>query len=73
MVRPIEPPVKKGDIKKLKVQAIGQEGDGVAKIDNYVIMIDKPVEIGVTYRVLIRKVLPHYAFAGKYFDKGGQD
>ena len=71
-MKPKEPPISKGDIVKVKIETVGAEGDGIAKIEDFVLFVDRPVEIGKTYRVLVRKVLASYAFSSKYFDKGGE-
>jgi predicted RNA-binding protein with TRAM domain len=71
-MKPILPPVKKGDITKLKVLSVGKEGDGVAKVGKFIVFIDKPVEVGRVYRVLVRKVMQNYAFAKTYFDAEGK-
>ena len=54
-------PVRVGDILDLEIVAIGEKGDGIAKIEGFVIIIPKTKE-GETYKVEITKVLNNVAF-----------
>ena len=56
------PPVKVGETHKLKIECRGDEGDGIAKVDNFTIFVEgtKP---GQVVNVKITRVLRSYAFA----------
>ena len=59
-----EPPVSVGDIRTVKIEAVGSGGDGIAKISGYVVFVPNTnVNDEVTIR--ITKVLRKYAFAEK--------
>ena len=56
------PPVSVGDIRSVRIEAIGTSGDGIAKIDGFVIFVPgTKVDDNVTIR--ITKVLRKYGFA----------
>ena len=57
-------PVQEGDVIEVEIVAKGIKGDGIAKIENFVIIV-KDVEIGDKPRVSITKVLRNMAFAEK--------
>lgn len=56
-------PVKVGDIKELKVEALGKEKDGIAKVEGFVVIVNKPVEVDKVYKVKVTKVLRRVAFS----------
>lgn len=56
------PPVKEGDIiQDLKIIGIGRKGDGIGKVDNFVVIVPETDE-GQSYTVEINKVLSTVAF-----------
>jgi predicted RNA-binding protein with TRAM domain len=56
------PPVEVGDVRKVKIEAIGSSGDGIARISGFVVFVPgTKVDDEVTVRVT--KVLRKYAFA----------
>ena len=57
-----EPPVSVGDIRKVKIEAVGSEGDGIAKVDGFVIFVPG-VRVNDTVTIRITKVLRRYGFA----------
>ncbi len=57
-----EPQVNVGDIRKVKIEAVGSEGDGIAKVDGFVIFVPG-VQVNDTVTVRITKVLRRYGFA----------
>jgi len=57
-----DPPVKVGDTIELNIEAQGAKGDGIAKIDGYVIFVPK-AEIGKKYQVSVNRVFPNMGFA----------
>lgn len=58
-----EPPVKVGEQYDVEVEAIGSTGDGMARINGYVVFIKDPVEIGENCKVEITKVTAKVGFA----------
>lgn len=57
-----EPPVSVGDIRTVKIEAIGSGGDGIAKISGYVIFVPN-ANLNDEVTIRITKVLRKYAFA----------
>ena len=62
-------PVNVGDELDLKIEAVGEKGDGIAKIKGFVIFIPNAKE-GETVKVRITKVLRKVGF-GEIVGKGG--
>jgi predicted RNA-binding protein with TRAM domain len=56
-------PVKEGDVVKVKIESKGQQGDGVAKIQGYVIFVKGDVNQGQEYEVKITSVGRKFATA----------
>ncbi len=57
-----KPPVEVGDIRSVKIEAMGSSGDGIAKIEGFVVFVPgAKVNDEVTIR--ITKVLRKYGFA----------
>ncbi len=57
-----EPPVNVGDVHEVKIEAIGSEGDGIAKINGFVVFVPG-VQVNDTVTIRITKVLKRYGFA----------
>lgn len=57
-----EIPVKEGEEYEVKIEAKGSKGDGIAKIEGYVIFIPN-TKIGDEVKVRINRALRGYAFA----------
>lgn len=56
------PPVEVGEIREVRIEAMGSEGDGIAKVDGFVVFVPgAKVDDVVTIR--ITKVLRKYGFA----------
>lgn len=55
-------PVSVGDEKEVTIEAVGRKGDGIAKVDNFVLFIPGAKE-GQTLRVKVNKVLNSVGFA----------
>ncbi len=55
------PPVKEGETHTVKIESMGREGDGIAKIDGFVIFIPK-AQVGEELDVKINKVTRSVAF-----------
>lgn len=59
-----KPPVKVGDVRDVKIEAVGSEGDGIAKINGFVVFVPG-AKLNDTVKVRITKVLKKYGFAEK--------
>lgn len=55
-------PVRTKDLLKLKVEEFGAAGNGIARVDGFVVFLRDSVEVGKSYMVEIEKVLPRFAF-----------
>jgi len=55
-------PVSIGDEIEVTIEACGKKGDGIAKVDNFVVFVANAEE-GKTYKVKITKVLSKVSFA----------
>ena len=55
-------PVSVGDEKDVTIEAVGRKGDGIAKVDNFVLFIPGAAE-GQTVKVKVNKVLNNVGFA----------
>ncbi|MFC7074968.1 23S rRNA (uridine(2552)-2'-O)-methyltransferase [Haloarcula halophila] len=55
-------PVREGDVVEVTIEDIGEEGDGIAKVENFTVFVGG-VEKGETLDVRIGDVKPRYAFA----------
>ncbi|MFH1307122.1 MAG: TRAM domain-containing protein [Candidatus Micrarchaeota archaeon] len=58
----IRPPVDVGDKLMVSIDAQGQGGQGIAKIDDFVIFVEK-AEVGSRIKVIIEKCARTYANA----------
>jgi len=58
------PPVKEGETYQVKIESIGREGDGIAKIDGFVVFIPG-AQVGDELDVRINKVTRRVAFGEK--------
>ncbi|MCS7121294.1 MAG: TRAM domain-containing protein [Archaeoglobaceae archaeon] len=55
------PPVKVGDVRDVKIEAIGSGGDGIAKINGFVIFVPG-TKLNDEVKIKITKVLRKYGF-----------
>lgn len=55
------PPIKEGEEFNVEIESIGKSGDGIAKIQNFVIFI-KDTQKGDKIKVRITKVMKSYSF-----------
>ncbi|HLG24951.1 MAG TPA: TRAM domain-containing protein [Candidatus Nanoarchaeia archaeon] len=55
-------PVKVGDEIDVKIEAVGEKGDGIGKVSGFVIFVPG-TEVGKTYKIRITRVLQKVAFA----------
>ena len=65
-------PVKEGDIVELTIESTGAKGDGVAKVENFVVIVPGAKE-GDTVKVRITRVLRKMAFADLLSDDEAQE
>jgi len=57
------PPVEEGEEAVVEIQSLGDQGDGIAKIDNGYVVIVEDVEVGDRVRVEIENAQENVAFA----------
>jgi len=57
----VSPPVEEGETYDVKIEDIGKEGDGVAKIENFVVFVPD-TKVGDEVSIEITKVLRTMAF-----------
>ena len=57
-----KPPVKVGDVRSVKIEAIGSGGDGIAKIKGFVVFVPG-TNLNDEVKIRITKVLKKFAFA----------
>jgi len=57
-----KPPVKVGDVREVKIEAVGSEGDGIAKIEGFVVFVPG-AKLNDSVKIRITKVLKKYGFA----------
>lgn len=58
-----EPPVDEGDVIDVKIESLGEQGDGIAKVGPGYVVIIPDVEIGEQVSVRITDITPTVAFA----------
>ncbi|MFO7966593.1 MAG: TRAM domain-containing protein [Archaeoglobaceae archaeon] len=56
------PPVEVGDVVNVKIESVGSGGDGIAKIDGFVIFVPG-AQVDDEVSVRVNRVLKKYAFA----------
>ncbi len=57
-----KPPVNVGDIREVRIEAIGSGGDGIAKIKGYVVFVPG-TNLNDVVKIRITKVLKKFGFA----------
>ncbi|GEM_PF-596309 len=57
----VSPPVQEGEKYKVKIEDIGKEGDGVAKVENFVVFVPD-TDVGDKVEIEITRVLRTLAF-----------
>lgn len=57
-----EKPVKEGEIIDVTIESVGEKGDGIAKVNNFVIIVPNAKE-GDQVKIKIVRVLKKMAFA----------
>ncbi|UCG71246.1 MAG: TRAM domain-containing protein [Thermoplasmata archaeon] len=66
------PPVNEGNTYKVKVESIGREGDGIAKVDGFVVFIPG-TKVGEELDVRINKVTRRVAFGERVETKSPEE
>jgi len=61
MTETVKPPIKEGDVLSLTCISKGKKGDGIFKVDKFVVIVPD-TEIDETYEVEITKVFSTVAF-----------
>jgi predicted RNA-binding protein with TRAM domain len=54
-------PIKVGEILRMECVAMGSKGDGIFRVDGFVVMVPKAIE-GMTYSFKVTRVLPKMGF-----------
>lgn len=60
---PTEPPVSEGETREVEIESIGDQGDGIAKVDRGYVVIVPDTDLGDTVTVEIEQVQDNVAFA----------
>lgn len=60
---PPEPPVEKGDIRTVEIESLGDEGDGIAKIDRGYVLIVSGARPGDEVTVEVQQAKENVGFA----------
>lgn len=55
-------PIEVGEIHNVKIEAVGKEGDGIARVSGFVIFVPN-TKVGEEVKVKISKVLQRFAIA----------
>ncbi|MDD2439573.1 MAG: TRAM domain-containing protein [Methanosarcinaceae archaeon] len=55
-------PVEEGEIYEVTIQDIARQGDGIARIEGFVIFVPG-TSVGDEVQIKVERVLPKYAFA----------
>lgn len=58
-----EPPVEKGETREVEIEDVGQEGDGIARVERGYVVIVSDAGIGDRVMIEIRDVQENVAFA----------
>jgi len=60
---PTDPPVSEGETREVTIESIGDQGDGIAKVDRGYVVIVPGTDLGDTVTVEIDQVQDNVAFA----------
>lgn len=58
-----EPPVQEGDRRTVEIEGIGDQGDGIAKVDRGYVVIVPGTDVGDEVTVEIEDIYPNFAMA----------
>ncbi len=64
---PREPPVQEGDLRTVEIEGIGDQGDGIAKVDRGYVVIVPGTDVGDEVTVEIESIYPNFAM-GRVLD-----
>lgn len=56
-----KPPVQKGDVRVVEIEAIGQQGDGIAKVERGYVVIVPETKVGDEVTIEITNVAENFA------------
>ena len=65
-------PIKVGEELEVKIEGVGEKGDGIAKKDGFVVFVPN-VKEGETVKVRVTRVLRKFGFAEKVGQSGSSD
>jgi predicted RNA-binding protein with TRAM domain len=57
------PPVEEGEVRKVEIESIGDQGDGIAKVERGFVIIVPGTDVGDEVEVEIERVMENVAFA----------
>ena len=57
----LQPPVQKGDVREVEIETIGQQGDGIAKVERGYVVIVPETEVGDEVTIEITNVAENFA------------
>lgn len=57
----LQPPVQKGDVREVEIEAIGQQGDGIAKVERGYVIIVPETEVGDEVTIEITNIAENFA------------
>ena len=58
-----EPPVQEGDRRTVEIEGIGDQGDGIAKVDRGYVVIVPDTDVGDVVDIEIENIFPNFAMA----------
>lgn len=66
------PPIREGDELEVKIEAVGEKGDGIAKVKGFVLFVPNTKE-GDSVKVRVTKVLRRVGFAEVIGEASGEE
>lgn len=64
-----EPPLSEGDVREVEIEDMGEQGDGIARVERGYIVFVPETEVGETREIEITDVRENFAF-GRAIDDG---
>jgi len=55
------PPVREGELYDVRIESLGREGDGIAKVENFVVIVPN-TQVGDNIKIRVTKVSRRVAF-----------
>lgn len=68
-----EPPVQEGDVRTVEIEGIGDQGDGIAKVDRGYVVIVPGTDVGDEVTVEIESIYPNFAMGHVLEPEDGAD